>query len=106
MRRPSLWYLMIAGAVFAAAPVRAAGDPEAGHQLAERWCARCHDIGPGGQMKQDPPSFAAIAVYRSPEQIKLHILQPHGSMPEIAQILGLNVDNLVAYITSLEKPAK
>ena len=53
-------------------------------------------------MKQDPPSFAAIAVYRSPDQIRSKIIAPHVGMPEVAQILGLEVDDLIAYIVSLE----
>jgi hypothetical protein len=28
---------------------------------------------------------------------------PHTGMPEVAQVLGLNVDDLVAYIVSLEE---
>jgi hypothetical protein len=55
-------------------------------------------------MKQDPPSLAAIAIYRSPEYIRSNIVAPHGAMPDIANVLGLNVDDLVAYITSLDRP--
>jgi hypothetical protein len=54
-------------------------------------------------MKQEPPSFAAIAVYRSAEQIRSKIMVPHMGMPEVAQVLGLNVDDLVAYIVSLDE---
>lgn len=81
----------------------AEGDPEAGHQLAIEWCSSCHDTEPGGRMKEDPPSFAAIAVYRSPDQIRGKIIAPHTGMPEYATILGLDVDDLTAYIVSLEK---
>jgi mono/diheme cytochrome c family protein len=85
-----------------ASQTHAQGDFEDGQDLAADWCSRCHDIGRQGQMKQDPPSFAAIAVYRSPDQIREKILAPHQGMPEVAQVLDLNVDDLVAYITSLE----
>jgi hypothetical protein len=54
-------------------------------------------------MKQEPPSFAAIAVYRAADQIRSKIAAPHTGMAEIAQVLGLNVDDLVAYIVSLEE---
>ena len=74
-----------------------------GQDLAADWCSRCHDIGREGQMKQEPPSFAAIAVYRTADQIRSKITAPHTGMPEIAQVLGLNVDDLVAYIVSLEE---
>ena len=80
------------------------GDPIAGKEAAKEWCAGCHDVEPGGQMKQDPPAFTAIANYRSPDYIHANITFPHERMPDVAQILGLNVDNLVAYIVSLEEP--
>ena len=80
------------------------GDPLAGKEAAREWCAGCHDVEPGGQLKRDPPSFTAIANYRSPDYIHANITFPHERMPDVAQILGLNVDDLVAYIVSLEEP--
>lgn len=94
--------LMFTGLALASTSAFAEGDPAAGQDLAADWCSRCHDIGKQGQMKQDPPSFAAIAVYRSPDQIRSKIIAPHVAMPQVAQVLGLEVDNLVAYIVSLE----
>jgi mono/diheme cytochrome c family protein len=99
--------LAVAGSaalILLAADARAAGDAEAGRALAAQWCSQCHDISPGGPMKQQPPSFAAIAVYRSAEQIRGKIFFPHTGMPEYAQILGLDADDLTAYIVSLESP--
>jgi mono/diheme cytochrome c family protein len=93
--------IFLAGIALAQSPACAQGDPEAGQNLAADWCSRCHDIGRQGQMKQDPPSFAAIAIYRSPDQIRDKIIAPHVAMPQVAQVLDLNVDDLVAYITSL-----
>jgi len=89
-------------------PALAAGDPGAGEKLAQQYCARCHDIAPGGAFKQYPPSFASIAVYRSAEQIYGRIVFPalHFGMPEFSQSFILNdknISDLVAYITSLEK---
>jgi mono/diheme cytochrome c family protein len=108
MRMPGMewgaaWVLAIAGASAA----QAAGDPVAGRDLAAQWCSRCHDTSPGGSFKQEPPSFAAIAVYRSPEAIRSRIVLPatHAGMPELAQILGLDADDLTAYIVSLEATA-
>ena len=80
------------------------GDATAGREAAREWCADCHDVEPGGLMKQDPPAFTAIANYRSPEYIQANITFPHERMPDMAQVLGLNVDDLVAYIVSLEEP--
>jgi len=91
--------------VAAAGPAVAAatGDPAKGAALAQQWCSRCHNVQPGGAMKQQPPAFAAIAAYRSPGYIRTNIINPHSNMPEIATAAGLNVDDLVAYITSLER---
>jgi hypothetical protein len=83
---------------------QAEGDTVAGRELAVEWCRRCHDIWPGGGVTDDPTSFAAIAMFRTPEEIRSNILAPHAMMPEVARVLGLNVDDLVAYITSLSRP--
>ncbi len=80
------------------------GDPVAGKETAREWCADCHDVEPGGQMKQNPPSFTAIANYRGPDTIHASITFPHVAMPDVVHVLGLNVDDLVAYIISLEEP--
>ncbi len=95
--------ILLAGA----ASAQSQGDPTAGHELAAKWCSRCHDIEPGGAFKQQPPAFAAIAVYRSPERIYAAIVAPalHSGMPELVQILGLNAADLTAYIVSLEATA-
>jgi mono/diheme cytochrome c family protein len=85
------------------------GDAEAGKELAEQWCTRCHDVNAGGAFKQHPPSFASIAVYRSADQIYGRITFPplHGSMPRIASIMTpANLDHLVAYIVSLESSSE
>jgi len=82
------------------------GDPVSGQKLAEEHCARCHDIAPIAPFKLHPPSFASIAVYRSESQILGRILFPsmHASMPQMAYFMTPeNIDDMVAYILSLEK---
>jgi mono/diheme cytochrome c family protein len=103
MLRFSIACLFLAGVALAQSQVHAQGNTEVGQDLAADWCSRCHDIGREGRMKQEPPSFAAIAIYRTAEQIRSKINAPHTGMPEIAQVLGLNVDDLVAYIVSLDE---
>ena len=83
----------------------AEGDAAEGEKLAREWCTRCHNVEAGGPFKQYPPSFAAIAVYMSPEQIYGQIAFPtlHYGMPQIGYILTpTNMDDLVAYIVTLE----
>ena len=87
--------------------VLAQGSVEHGRELAVKHCARCHDISPNGKFKTYPPSFASIAVFRAQDQIMGRIKMPalHSRMPQMDWILSLEgVDNLVAYIMSLEKP--
>jgi mono/diheme cytochrome c family protein len=83
----------------------AEGDAAAGEKLARKWCTRCHNVEPGGPFKQHPPSFAAIAVYRSTEQIygRIAFAPFHTSMPQISYLITpKNLDDVIAYIVSLE----
>lgn len=81
------------------------GNVGLGKSLAEANCSQCHNIEAGGEFKQFPPSFAAIAVYMNPEIIRQRILTPtHVLMPEFKNYMNLSsVDALVSYIQSLEK---
>ncbi len=101
----------VAALVAAASSAAWAQDIEKGRKIAESYCSRCHDVGPDGKMKQDPPSFAAIAVYRSPDQIYARILAPHVPMPKVVfswdwMVSRVSVEDVVAYIVSLDKTAK
>jgi len=83
----------------------AEGDADKGRELAERLCTRCHNIEPGGPYKLHPPSFASIAVFRAPHQIWGLIALPplHSTMWGADQFAdSKSLDNLVAYIVSLE----
>lgn len=90
---------------FSLSGAQAQGDAVEGEEIAREACTRCHDVDPGGPFKQHPPSFAAIAVYRSEEQIRGRIIFPplHTAMPQMAYMLTPdNVEHLVAYIVTLE----
>lgn len=104
MRRNLLW----AGLLYPALNMPLAaqgGDAKMGQQIAEEYCSACHMIDANGAFKQEPPSFAAIAVYRSSEQIRSRITTPiHANMPRyIEYMIGENIDDMVAYIVSLEE---
>ncbi|MFA8386828.1 MAG: cytochrome c [Pelagibaca sp.] len=81
------------------------GNITMGRQIAEEYCVACHNVDPGGAFKQEPPSFAAIAIYRSPQQIRERIVTPiHAAMPRYTEyMIGGNIDDMVAYIASLEE---
>ena len=99
--------LLTLATAFAVLPgIAGAADIEAGRATSEEWCTDCHVIGADGAFKQDTPSFAAIAVYRSEEQIRQRIMFPavHAAMPRMGLVLDpRTIDNLVAYIASLEE---
>ena len=89
----------------AAAGAHAQGDMSVGRDVAEQFCQRCHDINPGGAAKLYPPSFASIAGFRAADDIRWKIIAPplHTAMPQLGDFLAPDrVDDLVAYITSLE----
>ena len=84
----------------------AQGNVDAGQKFARENCARCHNVEPDGPFKLHPPSFASIAVYRSEGQIRGRMLFPplHSNMPQLGYMLvPENVDDVLAYIMSLEK---
>lgn len=97
---------LVLSSIFVSSAIASDGAKTAdGRQLAQEWCSRCHNIEPGGPFKQFPPSFSAISVYRSSEQIFARITVPplHSNMPELANIFSReNIENLVKYIESLE----
>ena len=102
-----LRFFVLIGLMCGAASIsaREEGDPAIGRELAQEACARCHNVNSDGPFKLHPPSFAAIAVYRSEEQIFGRIVFPplHAGMPQLGYILTPeNVKHLVAYIQSLE----
>ena len=82
------------------------GNPASGQALAEANCSQCHNIAPGGATKLYPPSFAAIAAYMHPDIIPIRIMYPEHAaiMPQFHTYLNAtNLDDLVAYILSLEE---
>ena len=81
-----------------------ADDVNMGRDIAEEYCVQCHNIDPGGPFKLDPPGFAAIAKFRSEQQIRSRIENPiHQDMPRYSEyMIGGNIDDMVAYIISLE----
>lgn len=91
-----------------ASPAVGQGESAEGERLAREFCSICHVVERDGEFKLDPPSFAAIAVYRSDNQIRNRIFYPpvhSGMSPQLGFAFSAdNVEHLVAYIRSLEAP--
>ena len=86
-------------------PAWAAGNPEQGRQLAERWCASCHLVGPGQrEASADVPTFASIAQREDlPESLLAAFLTtPHPPMPNMA-LSRQEIADVLAYIRSLRQ---
>jgi|SRR5215211_3103332 mono/diheme cytochrome c family protein len=89
--------------ILVSGPALSAGNPERGRQLAERWCASCHLVGPGQrEASADVPTFASIARREDlPESLLAAFLStPHPPMPNIALSRQETAD-VLAYIRTL-----
>ena len=93
-----------------ASPAAGQGDSNEGQRLAREYCAICHYVEADGAFKLAPPSFAAISIYRSDNQIRNRIFYPPvhtGMRPQLGFTFSSdNVEHLVAYIRSLEVPTR
>ena len=108
MRR-SLWLCaMIAGALVcfsSAGWAQMSEKARAGREIAERFCARCHAIGPEGKSPHEraPPFRMIVAkghVENLEEALGEGIVVGHPDMPQF-QFSPQNVGALVAYLKSL-----
>jgi mono/diheme cytochrome c family protein len=94
--------LVAAGLATLAAPAFAAGNVEAGHQLARIWCSSCHLVDSSGQARDAAPPFAAIAKRRAADRawLRAWLISPHPPMPNF-NLTRQQIDDIVAYLQSL-----
>ena len=82
-----------------------AGDPEAGQQLAAKWCANCHMITPTQETATaiGVPTFSGIARMASTTETSLRVFfqTPHVRMPDLHLSMP-EIDDVSAYILSLK----
>ena len=105
MNAPAVIALLLMSGLSASPALAAEGDALRGQAIAKQQCARCHDIAKGGAFKKMPPSFQAIAIYRTRPDIWARILapSPHAGMPDMTWTLKAeDVQDLLAYITELD----
>lgn len=107
MRASPMTVLMLAAVAQGAGPMPmeplAAGSYAAravdGARIAGTWCYSCHMV-TTGQGKDAAPTFATIAINRSPAEIRTFLARPHGGMPPI-QLSSSQIDDIIAYMKSL-----
>ncbi|CAA7624608.1 Cytochrome c-552 [Magnetospirillum sp. UT-4] len=91
----------------ATAPAGAvAPSPEAGADLAARWCAGCHVVGPSGAGTDSAPSFAAIAGRRDSAEIRAFLVKPHARPMRGFSLSTREIEDVAAYIETLEQRAE
>ena len=86
-----------AAVVMAAGQAQAAGDAAQGKATAERWCATCHVVAPGGRGADVAPAFSRIARERNDEYLRGFLSRPHPPMPRY-ELSRQDIDDLIAYI--------
>jgi mono/diheme cytochrome c family protein len=83
-----------------------AGDPAAGHKLAQTWCANCHVIDTAQRQgtSSGAPPFPAVARMKSTTFMGLRafLQTPHDRMPDL-HLTRNEIDDVAAYILSLKK---
>jgi cytochrome c len=85
-----------------AATARAAGDAEAGKELALRWCNSCHIVDQSGRGPDTAPPFPILA-RRSPNDrtwLRAWLTDPHPPMPNF-NLSREQIDDVVAYLDSM-----
>jgi mono/diheme cytochrome c family protein len=84
----------------AASQAWAAGDADAGKNLAQKWCANCHAVGPSGDRASDAaPPFDLIAKRHSKDEswLRAWLRSPHPSMPNF-DLSNKQIDDVIAYL--------
>jgi mono/diheme cytochrome c family protein len=85
-----------------AVEVRAAGDPEVGRAIAQRWCSNCHVVDAEAGGSDAAPAFAAIAANptRTGDHLRAFLANPQFPMPN-PQLTRREIEHVVAYVASL-----
>jgi cytochrome c len=96
-------FALLAG-VLAGARSSFAADPASGGALAQQWCISCHVLpgNPHQSAPQGPPSFRDIARDKTPDQLRVFLIRPHGAMPQLS-LSRSEIDDVVAYIETLRR---
>jgi mono/diheme cytochrome c family protein len=86
-----------------AAGAAASGNPGAGKELAERWCASCHLVSPEqATATTEAPPFETIASASNGSfgWLEAFLADPHPPMPELS-LTRDEIRDLTSYIASL-----
>lgn len=101
MRRTALLAILLTALW---APVAAAQTTAMlGEELAQRWCANCHQIGPSETLRDIPPSFDALANRRENlNWVATYLQDPHLNMEGI-DLSRAQIEQITAYLETLQR---
>jgi mono/diheme cytochrome c family protein len=91
-------------AAFVVSSAFAAGDAQAGRDLARVWCSGCHLVDPSTHGQDSAPPFQTIARRHSQdsEWVHLWLSAPHPPMPNFG-LSERQISDIVAYLASLTR---
>ena len=98
-----------AAIVAAAPPAMAGGDPDAGAEMADRLCARCHAVASGQSPVADAPAFSGLArkwpIEYLAEALAEGIVTSHRHEVEMPEFVFTpeEIDDLLAYLDSIQE---
>jgi len=82
------------------------GDPAHGHELAQAFCAECHQVGEEDDVpgRSEAPGFPERAKdpATTPLALRVFLQTPHWEMPNIL-LSPEQADDIIAYILSLKR---
>lgn len=101
-RRRELSALATVLCLSSVSPAMAAGNAQAGHELAQRWCTSCHIIDPSGRGPDTGPPFPTVAQRSKDDRswVRAWLADPHPPMPNF-NLSRQQIDDLMAYLDSL-----
>ncbi len=74
-----------------------------GEELAQQWCANCHQIGPSETLRDIPPSFDALANRRENlNWVATYLQDPHLNMEGI-DLSRAQIEQITAYLETLQR---
>ncbi len=93
-------------ALMSGGAANATGNAKRGQEIAENWCASCHQIAPGAMSFDEsrPATFQEIADHPAIDEstLKTFFETPHQQMPNFSVTDEVR-DHLIAYIISLKQ---
>jgi mono/diheme cytochrome c family protein len=80
----------------------AAGNPESGRLLAQRWCSGCHALPSAHAASDAAPPFASVARAHKgdPAWVRAWLMTPHPPMEGI-NLSRQQIEDVIAYLQAL-----